>query len=226
MGIAHNGSMEVAKKMIERCKSVGADAVKFQMFSIEDYSDPEIKKCWLSKKDMKELKEYADSISIEWFCTPEKVWHIETLKNIGVKRLKVNNKMCDDEEFLKAIRATNLPVFISVPPDKLKTTWPIIEKLWISDDNAPKCDLLYCIPKYPPEINEIKLASADDVYTGFSNHYPDPFVPIVALAMGYEIIEVHVKLDNWHICPDQKVSIDMPGLLEIVKAKEMLEEML
>jgi len=237
IGIAHNGDLNTAKVMIDRCKSVGADAVKFQMFDQEDYENPLVKKCWLSDDQLKELKEYADTKEIEWFCTPEKPRHIEFLKCLGVKHMKVNHKMCDNEEFLALIKNAGLPVYISVPLEKLDEALPIIGKLFFSDPDAPMVNILYCIPKYPPELSDLKLNTFQnnkDVYSGFSSHYPDSFVPIIAMALiecnslfiGDKVIEVHVKLDNWHQCMDGEVSVDMVGLIEIIRAKENLGEMM
>ncbi len=216
---------------------MGADAVKFQMFDKEDYEDPVIKQCWLSDDQLKLLKEYADSKRIEWFCTPEKPRHIEFLKGLGVKHMKVNHKMCADEEFLNLIKAAGIPVFISVPPEKLDEALPVIGKVFYQDPDAPTVNVLYCVAKYPPELSELKLSrlwDGRDVYSGFSNHYPDSFIPITIMTLlewqsnfiGDKVIEVHVKVDNWHNCPDANVSVDMIGLKEIINAKETLGEML
>jgi sialic acid synthase SpsE len=228
VGINHNGHVELAKKMIGRCALARVDAVKFQMFDKGDYADrPEIEKCFLSREHLKELKKFADEVGIEWFCTPEKIEHIEFLKNLGVKRLKVNHLMCDNGEFLCAIRDADLPVYISVPPEKSDKATEMIMSIFHENPLSPLAKILYCPPKYPSEPEDMKLKQDYGCkISGFSCHNSNPLIPILFMAAGYEIIEVHVKLDNWHVCPDANVSVDMIGLRKIVEAKKMLEEML
>ena len=240
IGISHNGDMDTAKKMIDRCKTVGADVVKFQMFDKEDYSGhKDILKCWLSDQKLRELKEYADKKEIEWLCTPEKSRHIKFLQELGVKRLKINNLMCLDKKFLKEAAKTGLPLIISVPPEKFKQAAAIIPG--ILDKYGMKYvpghyRIMLCIAKYPPDLSDFKLDKTEGeafrslahngmIYDGYSNHYPDPMVPILMMSRGFSPVEVHVRIDNWHSCVDEKVSIDMTGLRKIVQARDMMRSM-
>ena len=125
IGSNWEGNLTKAKKLIRLTKNAGADAVKFQIWRAEDlYSTnhpkwKNIKKSELNFKNVKTLKEYADEIGIEFFCSAFFPEAVELLESIDVKRYKVASRTCIFRdpfslETLQAKARTKKPIIISM----------------------------------------------------------------------------------------------------------------
>lgn len=230
-GINHNGSVECAKTMIRNVGMAGCKIAKFQMFDKEDYTDDRIKSCWLSQDSFKEIKKYCDNCGIEFLCTPEKPAHVDFLEKLGVKRYKVGNNHLTDFALLERIKKTKKPVFLSAN-----------EKDALYAPFGEACDLdkarnilsyletkvLYCVPKYPPKPEELKLRilkSLDQKFDGISNHYPSILPSLIAIAYGAKVIETHVMLSDSSPI-DAPVSITFSELGQLVSYARQMEAMI
>ena len=219
IGLNHGGSLAKAKKMIVLSKEAGASAVKFQVFDKEDYVREDIKKCWLSREQLKVLKEYADIVGIEWFATPEKPEHVDFLESLGVNKYKIRHTDCHNKELLKRVAATGKQVIISVTEDVKASK--IVDFFVGKSKHYPI--VLHCPNGFPPKLNQIHLYELL-MNGGFSNHYPGILPCLIAVAFEAKLLEVHVKLDD--NCIDAGVSIDFNQLAELVKQARQVEEML
>ena len=133
IGINHNGSINLAKKMILAAKKSGADAVKFQNYDVDDFIKNKksifnykykkkiifineyemFKKYQLTENDLRELKSYSDKIGIIFFSTPTSKNGIKSLKKLGVNILKNGSDFLTNLELIKEMAKSNIPTIIS-----------------------------------------------------------------------------------------------------------------
>lgn len=235
IGVNWCGRIEVAKEMILESKRSGADAVKFQMFNegvIKDskYKD-ELYQMILSHEDIKCLKKYADSCDIEIGVS---TMYPEAFDVIGDTKL----------DFIKIREKDNQNIEIARAAVEYCTKNKNI--LLISTEGVPdeyfKYNLyhtvfakyMYCIPKYPPELKDINISKINrEYFDGYSNHFPDKSIPIIAIARNLDYVEVHVMnkkhnsvavelgLDEKQI--DEPVSITFEDLNDICSMNHVIK---
>ena len=227
------GSIAKAKKLIQASKNSGADAVKFQMWRASDLytsSHPnwkEIKKSELTYGKIKKLKQTADEIGIEFFCSAFYPEAIEFLEKLSVKKYKIASRTClmkdpFSKETLQKKATTGKPVIISMGMGGNKKQ---IKKIF-EKNNVTFC---YCISKYPTPISEINWKNAI-TYDGFSDHTLGITAPLIFCILKKQngtkniIIEKHVKLKNSK-GPDASSSIDTDELKLLVSNIRLIEKM-
>ena len=227
------GSIAKAKKLIQASKNSGADAVKFQMWRASDLyasSHPnwkEIKKSELTYRKIEKLKQTADEIGIEFFCSAFYPDAIEFLEKLSVKRYKIASRTClmkdpFSKETLQKKANTGKPVIISMGMGGNKKQ---IKKIF-ENNNVTFC---YCISKYPASISEINWKNAI-TYDGFSDHTLGITAPLIFCILKKQngnkniIIEKHVKLKNSK-GPDASSSIDTDELKLLVSNIRLIEKM-
>lgn len=245
IGINHAGSMDRAKDLIDIAVVSGVDAVKFQHWGDEYY-----RKCeWRQNLDgmrftfdeLKELKEYTKSWDAEWFCTAFDYESFKEVKKIGQNFYKIpnSNYVKNDEllvmEIVNHCKNTNSKLMMSsgYPLDY------VTNLLYTNKTIGIPLTMLYCISKYPPKIEEIKLSNLrkmigqysylsddgvdDDVSFGISDHSSMPEIPILAVAAGAEVVEVHLTLDKDSEGPDHKASLMPDELLHMLREIRRIE---
>ena len=204
IGSNWEGNLTTGKKIIKECKNAGADAVKFQMWRAEDLykSHPlfkKIKKTELSFENAEKLKNFADSIGIEFFCSVFYPEAVDFLNNIGVKKFKIASRTCIlkdplSRETLDSVNQTKKPVIVSMG---MGGNRKFIEKS-LSKNNLKFC---YCISEYPLKIEKMNWKNAI-TYDGLSDHTDGIVAPILFSGLLKKqnpkqiIIEKHVKLYN------------------------------
>ena len=239
-GVNHNGSMDLAFRLIEEAKACGADAVKFQTFKADrlaqrhtpkvpyqtkDVSEAHeshyemLKKLELSDEQTIKVKSYCDDCGIEFMSTPYDPESVFFLQKIGVKRLKVASADLIDFQIQDAVRATGLPVIQSVGMATLEEIDDWNQQYLAFNPNYPRT-LLQCTSNYPSDplnANLKVMTMLSDRYSlpvGFSDHTPDHESAKLSVALGAEIIEKHFTLDKTMPGPDHKASLDPKGLRE------------
>tara|TARA_Y100001936_G_C16094155_1_gene690039 strand:+ start:10846 stop:11577 length:732 start_codon:yes stop_codon:yes gene_type:complete len=225
------GKISIAKKLIKESKKAGADAVKFQMWRATDLykkDHPEwkfIKKSEISFTKAKILKNYADGIGIEFFCSAFYPEAVDTLKSLGVKKYKIASRTClfsdpFSSETLNEIAQTKKPVIISMGMGGNKTK---IKKIFKNNKSV----FCYCISEYPTKIKKINWKEAK-LYDGFSDHTLGITAPIAFALLKKQMkskeifIEKHVKLKNSK-GPDASSSIDTEELKSLVDHIRVIE---
>ena len=227
------GSFVKAKKLIQESKNAGANAVKFQMWRANDlYNNKHpqwkfIKKSEITGYKAKKLKNIADEIGIEFFCSAFYPEAIEILEKLKVTRYKIASRTCllkDPYSFetLESKSRTKKPVIISMGMGGNRRK---IEKIFSKNKKI----FCYCISKYPSNINEIDWKDAIK-FDGFSDHTLGITAPIIFTILKKQkyakdiLIEKHVKLKNSR-GPDASSSIDTDELSELVKAVRNIEKL-
>ncbi len=231
IGVNHNGSVDLAKRLIDEAKKCGADVVKFQTFKAEnlasqetpkvDYqkrSEPQkseshfemLKRLELSFDDTEQLKKYCDQNKITFMSTPYDRESVVFLDEIGVAAYKVASADLVDYRIHRAIRATKKPVIQSVGMCEYSE---INDWLELYDKDYPIV-LLQCTANYPsdPKNSNLRVIEAlrnkFDIQTGFSDHTSDDRSAFLSVAMGSVVIERHFTLDCSMDGPDHKASTE------------------
>ncbi|MBN18932.1 MAG: shikimate dehydrogenase [Chloroflexi bacterium] len=226
------GNMDKAKKLIMESNVAGADGVKFQMWRASDLyttDHPEwnnIIKSELSFEQTTELKQYADEVGIDFFCSafyPDAVTHLESL---NVKQYKVASRTCLFEdpwslETLQSKADTKKKIIISMGMGGEKNR---INEIF-NDNETLYC---YCISEYPTNFNKINWDDAKK-FTGFSDHTLGINAAVIFACLKKEqndeeaYIEKHVKLKD-SIGPDASTSIDTDQLKKLVDIIRQIEK--
>ncbi|MCQ9200662.1 MAG: N-acetylneuraminate synthase family protein [Prochlorococcus marinus CUG1437] len=239
IGINHNGSLDMAKKLIETAKLANADFVKFQLYKSEtrankftrdafyqEESDGEgenlyqvFKRCELKFHEMQELYIYSDKLGIPLFFS---AFDRETVKQafkISPELIKIssmdlsNFEVCDQASKLykNIIMSTGMSTF-----EDIKKSSQLIQSR-IGDNLT----LLHCISSYPMNLMNISLGTISELKkysskVGYSDHSMDPFSSLLAASMGAEVIEKHITLDKKLPGPDHVHSLCPEELKNLV----------
>lgn len=187
IGQNHVGDMSLARKLILASKENGADLVKFQLYNsmaIYGVNQPQE----LTFKQADELFRFGQDNGIEVFFSVFDVERVEWCENIGVQRYKIAATR-QKKEVLEAVARTNKPVIVS------QSRFEILDRLFND------VQYLYCVPKYPADIQEVNFGMIY-IMGGFSDHTLGIFASQIALARGATIIEKHFRLDDNPRSPD------------------------
>ena len=240
IGVNHNGSIEIAKKMIDEVKNVGASVAKFQSFKAENLckeglskekyqkkasNDLEsqfemLKKLELSEKDTILLKDYTESKGLEFMSTPYDEESLDFLISINVERIKIGSGEITDHPFLESVAKTNKPIILSTGASTLKEVKSAVKL--IQKWNKDLC-LLHCTSTYPTILSDVNLnvmktlKEEFNLPIGYSAHTQSLIVPSAAVAIGANIIEKHFTLDKFMDGPDHLASLEPIEFKKMIK---------
>ena len=243
-GVNHNGSVELAKKLIDAAKTAGADAVKFQTFKTESLLSKNIvvpkhveskeslfdtiRGLELSEEAHYMLSEYCKQKGIVFMSTPMDNNSVDLLEDIGVPVFKVASCDLDNLPLLKYISKTEKPIILSTGMGSISEVGEAIEVIK-SNGNADII-LLHCVSAYPPRVEDVNLRAMNtlrDAFklpVGYSDHTIGINIPLAAVAMGAKVIEKHFTLDKTMEGPDHAVSADPVDLKNLVSGIRELEK--
>lgn len=254
IGSNHNGDMELAKKLIDAAKACGADCVKFQSWSKDtifskkvyadnyflrddyrnrtDYTLEEIVDAYsIDRADHFLLKEYCDSVGIEFNSTPFSKGELDLLVDeLQVRFIKIASMDLNNIPFLAYVARKGRPVVISTGLCGLAEVSDAVRCL--KENGCDEIVLLHCVSIYPPESDMINLNNIDMLRqtfgckVGYSDHSLGTLAPILAMGKGACIIEKHFTLDKNMEGWDHKVSADPEELSVICQAAEDAYKML
>jgi len=232
IGINHNGSFELAKKLIESAARAGADAVKFQTYITEKRVSKDspifdiLKKCEFSFDVFSKLKSHAENFNIDFFSTPFDYESVDFLESINTKLYKIASFDVLNYKLLKKISETLKPIIMSVGMsnlDEINSAYDILKS------KTSNIALLHCISSYPTNESDSNLASINklkvlfDCVIGQSDHTNDIIVPLYAVCSGAQIIEKHFMIDSQMDCADSPVSISEIQMKKLVKEIRRVE---
>lgn len=249
-GVNHNGSLEMAKKMIDVAKECGVDAVKFQTFKTEklvskfakkaeyqkintdkDESQYQmIKKLELNINAHHELLAYAKTKNIVFLSTPFDMESVDLLNDLGLDTFKIPSGDITNLPYLKKIGALNKKVILSSGMSDMSEVKEAVKILIKSGTNKNKITILHCNTEYPTPYEDINLQAMITLKkelgldVGYSDHSIGIEVPVASVALGAKIIEKHFTLDKNMEGPDHKASLDPKELKEMVIAIRNIEK--
>ncbi len=239
IGCNHNGSMNIAKKLIDAAAEAGADAIKFQTFHTErlttktapqaDYQKKNtkmdqnqynmLKSLELDYNDFKELKKYCDKKRIIFLSTPHSEDAINFLYDI-VPAYKIGSGDLTNLPMLEKISKKEKPIILSTGMGNIKEVKEAVE---IIKKYNKQIFLLHCTTSYPCPLNETNLnvietlENETNLPVGYSDHSQENIVSIIAVSKGAKIIEKHFTLDKTLQGPDHCASIEPKELKELIK---------
>jgi len=240
-GLNHNGSLQLAKKLVDEAKKTGADAVKFQSFKASSRISKKIKavkyaetiigleetlydmfdRLAMSHQDQKELFAYARGKEIEIFSTPFDLESVDFLETLGVNVYKIASMDIVNLPLIEYVARTGKPVILSTGMSNLGQIEDAVEAVRLAGN--PNLILLHCNSSYPaaPEemnLNVIRtLKESFKCPVGLSDHTFGLFVSQTALAVGADVIERHFTLDRTMEGPDHILSSEPDELSELVE---------
>jgi len=248
-GVNHNGSIELAKKLIDAASQSGADAVKFQTFKAEklvsknalkaEYqkqtTDGEesqfdmIKKLELDVNTHYELMAYCKSKNIMFLSTPFDNDSIELLNNLGLEIFKIASGEITNLPYLRKIGALKKQVILSTGMADIGEIEDALDVLAEAGTKKENITVLHANTEYPTPMEDVNLKAmvtigkTFDVAYGYSDHTLGIEVDIAAVAMGASCIEKHFTLDKTMQGPDHKASLEPDELIAMVKAIRNVE---
>ncbi|MDZ7369815.1 MAG: N-acetylneuraminate synthase family protein [candidate division KSB1 bacterium] len=243
IGINHNGSLEIAKKMIEGAVAAGCHAVKFQKRT------PELcvpKEQWhlkrqtpwgemtyidyrhrieLSAEDFEEIDRFCRQNGILWFASSWDIPSLEFIEQFDPPLHKAPSAMLTHSDLLLAMKKTGKPVMISTG---MSTLDEIDEAVDLLDER--NILLAHTTSSYPCPDSEVNLLMINslkrrypEAVIGYSGHEQGALPSIVAVALGAAFIERHITLDKLMWGTDQAASLDMQELAQLTEGIRRLQ---
>ena len=238
-GLNHNGSIDLAKKLIDLAVLAGADAVKFQKRTIDrlavketleakDDRFPEFGSTYREIREYLEfdfdhyveLKDYAELKGIDFMVTAFDEEAVDFLEKIGVKKFKLASHSLTNIGLLEYMASKKKQTVLSTGMAHLDE---IDRAVGIFKSNDAPLALMHCVSSYPTPLSECNLSMMGvlrDRYgldVGYSGHELGYLPSIVAVARGAQLIERHYTLDRAMVGFDHKMSLEPDELIAMVR---------
>lgn len=252
-GVNHNGSLDLAKQLIDVAAEAGADYVKFQTFkanklvtqnarkaqyqslNYQDGSDLQydmLKKLELSPNDHIVLINYAKTKGINFLSTGFDEDSVDYLDELGIPYFKIPSGEINNLPFLRHIAGKGKPVILSTGMADLNEIKDALNILTNEGLKLNDITVLHCTTEYPAPIEEVNLRAMQQisdvckVKVGYSDHTVGIEISLAAAAMGATVIEKHFTLDRSMQGPDHKASLEPIELISLVKGIRNIEKAL
>jgi len=250
-GVNHNGSMEMAKQLIDAAAVAGVDYVKFQTFKAEklvtkdakqaeyqqrnakdDSQFTMLKKLELSEAQHEELIAYCKEKGVKFLSTAFDMESVEYLHSLHLGLWKIPSGEITNYPYLKAIAQYGEPVILSTGMCEIEDVQNAVEVLCKYGLKKEQITVLHCNTEYPTPMKDVNLRAMlgikekVGVKVGYSDHTKGIEVPIAAVALGAEVIEKHFTLDRTLPGPDHKASLEPNELKAMVDAIRNIEQAL
>lgn len=246
-GVNHNGSLELAYRLVDEAKKAGADIVKFQTaipelvisryapkaeYQKEQTGEQEsqlemCKKIHLKFDEYVPLKRYCEEIGIAFLSTPFDLPSINFLSELGCEIWKIPSGEITNYPYLVEIAKKHQPIILSTGMCNEEEIAEAIDVL--KSNGAGQIRLLHCTTEYPTPYEDVNLRAMCamnerfGLEVGYSDHTKGIEVPIAAVAMGAKVIEKHFTLDKNMEGPDHKASLEPQELKQMVDSIRNIE---
>lgn len=240
-GVNHNGSPELAERLVDIAAEAGADAVKFQSFQASTLVRKDAPKAEYQKEttgsggsqhEMLQSLELSEDAhlrlarrcrerKIEFLSTPFDEASADLLERLGVGRYKIGSGEITNLLLLRHVAAKKKPVILSSGMSTLEEIGAALDAL--KSAGAPELTLLHCVSDYPTRPEDANLRVMETLRTrfgipvGFSDHTVGIAVPIAAAALGAAVIEKHFTTDRKLPGPDHRASLEPGELRDMVQ---------
>lgn len=248
-GVNHNGSLDLAKRLIRIAADAGADAVKFQTFQAgslvsktarkAEYQEREtgtaesqyemLKRLELDPRAHADLQALCRESGIAFMSTPFDPESIKLLHDLGMDIFKIPSGEITNLPHLRQIGALGKRVILSTGMSTMDEVGAALDALAKAGTPLSSITVLHATTEYPAPMDEVNLLAmpamreAFGVEVGYSDHTPGIEIPIAAAAMGARVIEKHFTLDRTMPGPDHKASLEPDELIAMVSAIRNLE---
>lgn len=253
-GVNHNGSIEIARQLVDKAVEAGVDIIKFQTFKAEklvsksarqaeyqknnlgkkadDSQLNMLKKLELSEENHQELMDYCRQKGIKFFSTAFDMDSIDYLHSLDMGLWKIPSGEITNYPYIRKIAQYGEPVILSTGMCELDDVSAAIDVLLRNGLVKEKITVLHCNTEYPTPYEDVNLRAMIEirerfgVNVGYSDHTNGIEVPIAAVALGAAVIEKHFTLDRNMEGPDHKASLEPDELKSMVAAIRHIEKSL
>ncbi|MFH1121133.1 MAG: N-acetylneuraminate synthase [Bacteroidota bacterium] len=252
-GVNHNGSLELAFRLIDFATEAGADYVKFQTFnasklvsasapkaeyqvkntgSEETGQQQMLEKLALTRKDFIELFEYCKKKKIGFLSTGFDEESVLFIDRLGVDFHKIPSGEITNLPYLRLIGSLGKPVILSTGMATLEEIRFALEVLYEQGMTGDQVTVLHCTTEYPAPFEEVNLnamltmKNAFGLMAGYSDHTAGIEIPVAAVALGAVMIEKHFTTDRNLPGPDHKASLEPDELIAMVRSIRNVEKAL
>ena len=252
-GVNHNGSLDLAKQLVDKAVEAGVDYIKFQTFKTEklvaksaqmaSYQKRNIgtednsqfamlKKLELTPAQHEELVAYCREKGIKFFSTAFDLDSIDYLHSLDLGLWKIPSGEITNYPYIKKIAQYGEPIIISTGMCEMSDIEAAVKAIKANQSKPAPITILHCNTEYPTPFQDVNLKAMDSirekfgVEVGYSDHTKGIEVPIAAVALGATVIEKHFTLDRNMEGPDHKASLEPDELKAMVSAIRNIEQAL
>lgn len=237
IGINHNGSLDIAKKLIDIAAVSGCDAVKFQkrtleiVYSPEELAVPRESPWGTTNADQKrglefsldqydEIDAYCRARGIDWFASCWDIPSQQAMRKYEFPHNKIASAMVTNLAFLEEVASERRHTFVSTGMttyDQIDTATEVFRRY-----DCP-FTLMHCVSTYPTDDADCNIAGVRTlnkrygVDVGYSGHERGLLPSLLAATMGATTIERHITLDRTMYGSDQAASLEPDGLRRLVR---------
>lgn len=246
-GVNHNGSLDLALRLVDAAKASGADAVKFQTFRADLLATRSARKAPYQERTTanaesqfemlqrlqldaaahQRLIDHCRQIGIQFLSSPFDTQSADLLATLDVPLYKVPSGEITNLPFLQHLAGKGRPLILSTGMSTLGEVEEAVQVLQAA--GATQLTLLHCVTEYPAPYAEVNLRamqtlkSAFGLPVGYSDHTPGIDIAIAAVALGAEVIEKHFTLDRLLPGPDHSASLEPVEFRQMVAAIRHVE---
>ena len=238
IGINHNGSLDITKKLIDAAKESCFDAVKFQKRTIDIVYDKKTldtprESPWgtttreqklgleFEKEEYDEIDDYCKKLGIDWFASAWDSQSLQFLDNYDLKYHKIASAMIVDKDLLESVAQRKKHTFISTGMSNKKE---IDDAIKIFRENSCPFELMHCVSTYPMKVEDANLITINQLKkeyncdVGYSGHENGVLVSLVAFMQGITSLERHITLDRAMYGSDQSASLEISGMKNLTES--------
>jgi N-acetylneuraminate synthase len=242
IGINHNGSLEIAKKLIDAAVLSGCDAVKFQkrtievVYTPEELAKPRENPFGPTNGDLKrglefgfeeyvEIDRYCREKGIDWFASCWDEGSVDFIEQFNPVCYKIASACLTDDNLLRHHRKYGRPIILSTGMADMNLIEHAVDVL--GRDNLI---ILHCTSTYPSKPEELNLRGIltlkqkfPDVPIGYSGHEVGLATTYAAVTLGACVVERHITLDRAMWGSDQAASVEPQGFMKMVRDIRAIE---
>lgn len=245
IGINHNGSLELAKELVDSAIRAGAEIIKHQTHVVEDEMAGAAKnvipgnadisiyeimeKSALNEEDEIALKEYIEEQGAIFISTPFSRAAANRLERMGVQAYKIGSGECNNYPLIEHIAQFGKPIILSTGMNTIDSIKPSVE---IFRKYKTPYVLLHCTNLYPTPDKLIRLGGIaklqeafPDALVGLSDHSIDNVACLAATALGAVVLERHFTDSMERTGPDIVCSMDEQACADLIKNSKRIWEM-
>jgi N,N'-diacetyllegionaminate synthase len=246
-GVNHNGSVELARQLIDVAAQSGADAVKFQTFKAELLATSDapsaayqirntggaesqyemLRRLELSQEAHRELMSYCSQRGILFLSTPFDDESADFLDELGVVAFKIPSGEITNLQLISHIARKDKPLIVSTGMADMHEVETAVRSIHACGNHDVV--LLHCVSNYPAKPADVNLRAMHtmrqtlDLPVGYSDHTEGIEVVLAAVALGACVIEKHFTLSRDLPGPDHRASLEPNELFAMVRGIRLVE---
>jgi N,N'-diacetyllegionaminate synthase len=248
-GVNHNGDMALARRIIATAKSIGADAVKFQLFHAADLVTAEapqaeyqrqgrdghatqrtlLQQLEISERDCASLNDFCAQTGIVFMASAFDLSSVRALRQLGVSPWKIPSGEITNLPYLRLIGSFGQKIVMSTGMATMGEIAAALDALTNAGTRLSDVTVLHCNTEYPTlpaDVNLKAMLSIHEAFrvpVGYSDHTLGIDITIAAAALGASVIEKHFTLDRNLPGPDHRASLEPPEFRELVRCIRHVE---